>query len=132
MNTTSGSRTLETISIKIPASPEFLHVVRLVAAGLASRISFTLEDIEDLKIAVDELSAYVTGAHGRSGTLEVSFTLTDNRIEIRGLGRYAKDYEFRTDLTEFSRMILETVADSAHLDATGDAPSFIVVKSRKP
>lgn len=132
MNTTSGSRTLETISIKIPASPEYLHVVRLVAAGLASRISFTLEDIEDLKIAVDELSAYVTGAHGRSGTLEVSFTLTDNRIEIRGLGRYAKDYEFRTDLTEFSRMILETVADSAHLDATGDAPSFIVVKSRKP
>lgn len=130
MNTTSGSRTLETISIKIPASPEYLHVVRLVAAGLASRISFTLEDIEDLKIAVDELSAYVTGAHGRSGTLEVSFTLADNRIEIRGIGNYTKDYEFRTDLTEFSRMILETVADSAHLDAEGGAPNFTVVKSR--
>lgn len=131
MTTTSGSRILETISIKIPASPEYLHVVRLVAAGLASRISFTLEDIEDLKIAVDELSAYVTGAHGRSGTLDVSFTLDENRIEIRGAGYYTKEYEFRGDLTEFSRMILETVADSAHLEAAGGAPSFTVIKSRK-
>jgi serine/threonine-protein kinase RsbW len=121
---------LETISIKIPASPEYLHVVRLVAAGLASRISFTLEDIEDLKIAVDELSAYVTGAQGRSGTLDISFTLGEDRIEIRGAGRYTKEYEIRTDLTEFSRMILETVADSAHLEAIGGAPSFTVVKSR--
>ena len=130
MNTTSGNRTLETVSIKIPASPEYLHVVRLVAAGLASRISFTLEDIEDLKIAVDELSAYVTGAQGRSGTLDISFTLGEDRIEIRGTGRYTKEYEIRTDLTEFSRMILETVADSAHLEAIGGAPSFTVVKSR--
>ena len=61
MTTASESKTLETVSIKIPASPEYLQVVRLVAAGLAARISFTLEDIEDLKIAVDELSAYVTG-----------------------------------------------------------------------
>jgi serine/threonine-protein kinase RsbW len=122
---------LETVLIKIPASPEYLHVVRLVAAGLASRISFTLEDIEDLKIAVDELSAYVTGARGRSGTLDVSFTLDENRIEIRGAGRYTKDHEFRTDLTEFSRMILETVADSAHLEVTDGAPNFTVIKSRK-
>ena len=130
MSTTSGNRTLETVSIKIPASPEYLHVVRLVAAGLASRISFTLEDIEDLKIAVDELSAYVTGGQGRSGTLDISFTLGEDRIEIRGAGHYTKEYEIRTDLTEFSRMILDTVADSAHLEAIGGAPSFTVVKSR--
>jgi serine/threonine-protein kinase RsbW len=121
----------ETISIKIPASPEYLQVVRLVAAGLASRLSFTLEDIEDLKIAVDELAAYVTGAHGRAGTLAVAFTLRDDRIQIRGTGHYTENYDVRTNLTDFSRMILETVADSAELRLNDGMPSFSVIKSKR-
>jgi serine/threonine-protein kinase RsbW len=121
---------VETISIKIPASPEYLQVVRLVAAGLASRLSFTLEDIEDLKIAVDELSAYVTGAHGRAGTLAVDFTLRDDRIQIQGTGHYTESYDVRTNLTEFSRMILETVADSAELSLADGMPRFSVTKSK--
>lgn len=130
MTTASESKTLETVSIKIPASPEYLQVVRLVAAGLAARISFTLEDIEDLKIAVDELSAYVTGAHGRNGTLHVDFTLDGDRIAIRGAGHFTEPYEVRADLTEFSRMILETVVDSAELGATDGSPVFTLVKSK--
>lgn len=120
----------ESISIKIPASPEYIQVVRLVAAGLAARLSFTLEDIEDLKIAVDELSAYITGAHGRSGTLAVGFTLHDDRIEIKGTGKYSEDYDVRTELTEFSRMILETVTDSADLSTSDGMPVFSIVKSK--
>lgn len=131
MSSSQESTALETISIKIPASPEYLQVVRLVAAGLASRLSFTLEDIEDLKIAVDELSAYITGAHGRSGTLAVSFTLHGDRIQIRGIGEYTESYEVRTELTEFSRMILETVADSAELSASDGRPAFSVVKNKR-
>lgn len=132
MSSAQESTATETISIKIPASPEYLQVVRLVAAGLASRLSFTLEDIEDLKIAVDELSAYITGAHGRSGTLAVSFTLHGDRIQIRGTGEYTESYEVRTDLTEFSRMILNTVADLAELSASDGMPAFSVVKSKTP
>jgi serine/threonine-protein kinase RsbW len=126
----SEKQDTESISIKIPASPEYLQVVRLVAAGLAARLSFTLEDIEDLKIAVDELSAYITGAHGRSGTLAVSFTLHDDRIQISGTGEYTQRYELRTELTEFSRMILETVSDSAELSASDGKPTFSLVKSK--
>jgi serine/threonine-protein kinase RsbW len=124
------STSAESISIKIPASPEYIQVVRLVAAGLAARLSFTLEDIEDLKIAVDELSAYITGAHGRSGTLAVSFTLNDDQIQISGTGEYTQRYELRTELTEFSRMILETVSDSAELSASDGKPTFSLVKSK--
>ena len=126
----SGSMTEDTISITIPASPEYLHVVRLVAAGLASRISFTLEDIEDLKIAVDELCAYITGPQGRSGRLQVSFALREDGIRIKGTGRYSEPYEVRTELTEFSRMILETVADTAALSTSDGLPIFTVTKSK--
>lgn len=121
---------METVSIAIPASPEYLKVVRLVAAGLAARLSFTLDDIEDLKIAVDELAAYLTGAQGRRGTLEIRFTVGEERIEISGVGRFEADEHVRTQLTQLSRMILETVVDSATLRQLDGSPTFSLVKTR--
>ena len=122
---------MEIVSIKIPASPEYLGVLRLVAAGLAARLRFTLEDIEDLKIAVDELSAYMTGSQGREGTLDVRFVIGDDRIEIRGTALLQAGHKVRTDLTELSQMILETVADSASLEQLDGSPTFTLVKSKK-
>lgn len=121
---------MEIVAIKIPASPVYLQVVRLVAAGLASRLKFTLDDIEDLKIAVDEMSAYFTGANGRDGTIEVTFTVKEDRLEITGAGNFSPGEKVRTELTEFSRMILETVADSASLQQMDGTPTFNLVKSK--
>ena len=105
-------------------------MVRLVAAGLASRLKFTLENIEDLKIAVDELSAYLTGSQGRDGTLDITFEVGDDKISIRGSARLSAGQKVRTELTEFSRMILETVADEASLEQRDGSPSFSLTKSR--
>lgn len=123
---------MDTVTIRIPALPEYLQVVRLVAAGLASRLRFTLEEIDDLKIAVDELSAYLTGGGGRPGTLDIAFTVSEDRIEIEGAGRFAREERVRTDLSDFSRMILETVADEASLQQPDGVPTFRLVKSLHP
>lgn len=122
---------METVSIRIPASPQYIQVVRLVASGLAARLKFTIDDIEDLKIAVDELAAYLTGNQGREGTIQVAFNLTDDGIEIAGRADLAAGQKVRPDLTEFSRMILDTVADSASLELDDGAPVFKVTKSKK-
>ncbi len=124
------SDTPDVISIRIPASPEYVSVVRLVVAGIASRLRFTIEDIEDLKIGVDELSAYLTGTQGREGTLEIRFSVHGDRIEVDGTGDLAASQKVRTELTEFSRMILDTVADTASLQQIDGHPSFKLVKSR--
>jgi anti-sigma regulatory factor (Ser/Thr protein kinase) len=123
---------METVSIKIPASPEYLHVVRLVAAGLGARLGFTLDDIEDLKIAVDELAAYLTGAHGRDGHLRIRFTIGDDTLEIEGAGHFSPQQPLRTELTDFSRMILETVADSATFGNVDSTPCFSLLKRKQP
>jgi serine/threonine-protein kinase RsbW len=106
-------------------------VVRLVAAGLGTRLGFTIDEIEDLKIAVDELSAYLTGAQGREGFLDVRFMVHDDRLEIVGTGDFQAGQKIRTDLTEFSKMILETVVDSADLEQVDGSPSFTLVKSKR-
>lgn len=121
---------MERVTLTIPASPQYLQVVRLIAAGLASRLKFTLDEIEDLKIGVDELSAYFTGTQGRDGTLEIAFAIGDDALEITGTGSFAPGDKIRTDLTDFSRMILETVADEATLVKTDGVPTFTISKKR--
>ncbi len=115
----------------IPATPSYLQVLRLVAAGLASRLSFTIDEIEDLKIGVDELSAYLTGAQGRQGAIEIAFRVEGSSITITGSGRFAPGDRIRTDLSDFSKMILETVADSASLSQADGVPTFTLTKSKQ-
>ncbi len=114
----------------IPAIPSYLQVLRLVAAGLASRLAFTIDEIEDLKIAVDELSAYLTGAQGRAGSMEIAFRIDGSAITITGAGRFSPGDKIRTDLTDFSKMILETVVDSASLTQADGVPTFTLTKSK--
>jgi serine/threonine-protein kinase RsbW len=121
---------LEKVIIKIPASPAYIGVVRLVAAGLATRLRFTIDEIEDLKIAVDELSAYLTGSQGREGDLELTITISEESIEIRGEGLLTPGQKVRTELTEFSRMILDTVVDTASLEQTDGSPVFELSKAK--
>lgn len=47
------------VELRIPADGAFLSVLRTATAGLAARLDFTLDDIEDLRIAVDEACAVV-------------------------------------------------------------------------
>jgi serine/threonine-protein kinase RsbW len=121
---------MEEISIRVPAQPAYVQVVRLVAAGLASRLRFTIDEIEDLKIGVDELCAYLTGAQGRQGELLIRFAIDESRIEIIGIAELAPGQRVRTDLTEFSQMILATVADSASLQQPDGQPTFKLIKTR--
>ena len=121
---------MEKVTIKIPASPAYIGVVRLVAAGLATRLRFTIDEIEDLKIAVDELSAYLTGSQGREGDLQLTFTISEQSIEIRGEGLLSPGQKVRTELTEFSRMILDTVVDTASLEQSDGSPIFEWTKAK--
>src|SRR5215472_12486048 len=42
------------VTIQMPADGAYLSVLRTATAGLAARLDFTLDEIEDLRIAVDE------------------------------------------------------------------------------
>ena len=42
------------IEIRVPAKPQYVSVIRLTISGLAVRVGFTYDEIEDLKIATSE------------------------------------------------------------------------------
>ena len=47
------------VELRLPADSAYVSVLRTTTAGLAARLDFTIDDIEDLRIAVGEASAMV-------------------------------------------------------------------------
>jgi serine/threonine-protein kinase RsbW len=52
------------VELTVPAQTAFLDVVRTATAGLAARLSLTLDDIEDLRSMVNEACAMVLSLPG--------------------------------------------------------------------
>ena len=58
------------VTILVPAKPEHVAVLRAAAGVVASRLEFSLDDIDDLRILIDEaasvlLSSGASSAMGR-------------------------------------------------------------------
>lgn len=73
------------IEMKVPAKAEYVGVIRLSISGIASRMGFSYEAIEDLKVALSEAATNVV-AHAYEkkevGELTLGFGIYDDRLEI--------------------------------------------------
>jgi serine/threonine-protein kinase RsbW len=79
--TVSGSAR-DIVLLKLPAVGAYLSVLRTATAGLAARLDFTLDEIEDLRIAVDEACAMLLPSAVPGADLEVEFELTADRMRV--------------------------------------------------
>jgi serine/threonine-protein kinase RsbW len=70
------------VTIQMPAEGAYLSVLRTATAGLAARLDFTLDEIEDLRIAVDEACGMLLAQAAAGASLECDFTLGEDRISI--------------------------------------------------
>ena len=78
----AAAPTRDVVSLRLPADSAYLSVLRTAAAGLASRLDFTLDDIEDLRIAVDEACAMLLPRANGTAVLECTFELKPAVLEI--------------------------------------------------
>lgn len=61
---------VDAVELEVPADPAYLAVLRTATAGLAARLDLTIDEIEDLRIAVDEACALVLGPQPLDGSGE--------------------------------------------------------------
>jgi len=78
---TDGGK-FDRIELSIPAQPALLQLVRLTAGVVASQADLGLNDVEDLRLAVDELCLPFMGPTGHAGRLLVRFGWDAGTIEI--------------------------------------------------
>jgi serine/threonine-protein kinase RsbW len=68
--------------VRLPADRAYVAVLRMATAGLGARLDFTLDDIEDLRMAVGEASAILLDRARPGGQLIARFRLSGARIDV--------------------------------------------------
>jgi serine/threonine-protein kinase RsbW len=105
------------ITLTTPARGEFARTVRMTATELASRMGMSLDDIDDVRIAVEESFVYAC-AHGKGqGEVTFAFTIRDDafQVEVGAPGEACEDTPDDETGTRYARFILESVCDEFDL-----------------
>lgn len=119
------------VRLEIPASPEFLRITRIMVAGVASRLGFTLDEVEDLRIAIDELCFALVGK-GRTGTLSIRYVMFGDGLAVEGASHFTDDGASEPTLSPMSHQILGAMVDDVELGTSPDGPTFRMVKRLRP
>ena len=113
------------VQLSIPAHSRMLRFARVAAATLAVDLPFTLEDIEDLRVAVDELAAAVIDGLDDSMMLELGFDIQGTDLVIDGRVPGAGSVP---ELHPVAQELINMVADSYELSEGDGARMFRLVK----
>jgi serine/threonine-protein kinase RsbW len=115
------------VTIRLPAASAFLSVLRTATAGLAARLDFTLDEIEDLRIAVDEACAMLLAQAVPGANLECTFELAADtmRVAVRALTLDGQQPARDT----FAWTVLTALA--GEVDATVDADKAVTIILQK-
>lgn len=78
------------LSIEVPALGEYLSVLRTAATALAAQLSFTYEEIDDLRIAVDEAcTQLLAGTDARALRVTYGTQAGQLSVDVTALGAHA-------------------------------------------
>ena len=117
------------IELALPADTRLLRLVRLVASGLASTAGFDVDELDDLRIAVDEAVASLL--EGGDGTrLTLRFDVGTSEVGMAGSTPAAPGSPLDADRVELSTQILAAVCDDHELDVSGGNVSVRITKRR--
>ena len=123
------------VELTVPADPAYLAVLRTASAGLAARMDLTLDEIEDLRIAVDEACALLLrpapgtaeeAQEHADDVLTATFSITADVLEVRvaGPGRSLPER------SSFAWAVLEALAGEVETASEGDS-CVIVLRHRR-
>ena len=123
----------DTVDLSIPAKAELLSLARLTVAAVAARADFDYEEIEDLRLALDELCSRLIGqpSAGDPGTLSLRYEwevgTLDVHCTLQGAGTHvAIDAEER----DLSDRILDALVDDHGHAADGSAAAWLRKRRR--
>jgi hypothetical protein len=123
----------ERIDLEAPLSGDFQPVVRLIIGGIAERVDFAFEEIDDLQLAVERLLAETCTVD----TVKLSFEVRDRSIRAsvsplspnRVSEALAGHDQRPGGLT--LRRVLQTVVDSFGVDDSGGGHATVLLEKAK-
>jgi hypothetical protein len=118
----------EDVWLTVPPYSEYLRTVRLVAADAAGRAGLDYDEVEDFRIAVDELCHLLMSSTDHE--VSVSFGVVGHAVLARGRAR-RRTGSALAQLNDLSSTIIASVADHHELTDAGDEVGFTVMKETR-
>lgn len=118
----------DTVTVRVPAEAGHLAVLRTVVGGVAARDSFTLDQVDDLRMAVEESAVQLLRRIG-DGPLQLDVRTTSKGIEVRLHADVATSGAV-IDESSLSWAILEALADDLRVEVEGRHASVVLTKDR--
>lgn len=120
------------VELTVPAVASFLPVVRAATAGLAARLSLTLDEIEDLRIAVDEACAMLLSLPAgdpAGGTLMCRYEVLADALAVRVSAPVADGAALPAEQSFAWRVLTAHATDVSH--GIGDGIAWIDLRKAR-
>jgi serine/threonine-protein kinase RsbW len=118
----------QTVSLSVPPTPGYLALLRTVVGGCAGREGFTLDQIDDVKMAVDEAAVQLLRASEGQG-IHIDVVIDDTSLEVRVSADVTSDGPV-IDESSFSWTILQALADELRVDSEPPRCTVVLTKHR--
>ncbi len=119
----------DVVELRLPADSAYLSVLRTATAGLAARLDFTLDEIEDLRIAVDEACALLLPDALEDHPLVCRFTLHEDCLEVSVQARTRTGRTPGRD--SFAWTVLTALAGEVDASATPDGTVTLTLRKQR-
>ena len=121
----TGIQDLEApVVLVVPADPSFVRLARLVVSSLAADLAFDFDEIEDLRIAADELVSAAIGAAEPFSPVRIQLTTGQGVLSLEAS---AATSTMGAELDPLAAQIVEALVASHDVSTAG---GFITVKFR--
>jgi hypothetical protein len=115
------------VRLAIPLDTRYVRIVRLVARGVGTSMGFGVEDVDDLRIAVEELCAALFDVSD-GPAVELSFEIHNDRVDVEGRTVTMPKATLDAERFALSEQILSVACDGYSLELDSGIAHFSLHK----
>ncbi|HVA28221.1 MAG TPA: ATP-binding protein [Candidatus Baltobacteraceae bacterium] len=131
----SDAESFDVVELRVPCKAEWVALARLSVAAVASRLNFSIDEIEDIKIAVAEACTNAIQHAKECAYIQVKCEAIPGglRIGVRDYGRGTRPDAIRSrDLDEervggLGVFLIRSLMDDVHYDVHPDEGTNLVM-----
>lgn len=119
----------QVVVIIVPAASAYLATLRTAVGGVAARDRFSLDQVDDLRLAVEEAATQMLRHVIGEGRMRMAMARTDAGLEIR-LSADGSPSGQVIDESSFSWRILRELADDLRVESQQSGSTIVLAKHR--
>jgi anti-sigma regulatory factor (Ser/Thr protein kinase) len=116
------------VTLTAPAERSSVRLVRILAAGVAANAGLSIDDTEDLRIAVSELVALLVDGTDAGSTIEVELGHAAGEVVVEGRRPAVAGDAEAAEVDDLVLGILQVVVDDHTFDSGDGGRRFRIVK----